>query len=112
MLPSVRSDFKCLERETERAKASGLLDFLLLLMVIFLYISAIPVFWGGFGQETGPVFLQDVTCNGTESFLLSCSHREIGSTTFCLQFMDVGVVCQGKVMYWVGWGGSFPLSFK
>ena len=87
---------------------SGLSDFLLLLMVIFFYIPAIPVLWGGFGQGTGPIFLQDVACHGTESFLLSCSRPEIGSTNYCSHFDDVGVVCQGKVMYWVGWGEVSP----
>ena len=80
-------------------------------MVIVLYIPAISVYRAGFGQGTGPVFsLEYVTCSGTESFLLSCIHWEIG-TTSCSHVEDVGVICQGKVMYWVGWG-KFPLSFK
>ena len=87
---------------------SGLSDFLSLLMVIFLYIPAIPVLWGGFGQGTGPIFFRNVACHGTESFLLSCSHPEIGSTNYCSHFDDVGVVCQGIGLG----GGKFPRIFK
>ena len=84
-------------------------DFLLLLNNG--NISAIPVLWSGFEQGTGPVFLEYVACDGTESSLLSCSHPGIG-TTSCSHVEDVGVVCpEGKVIYWVG-GGRFPSSFK
>ena len=79
-------------------------------MVIFLDISAIAVHRAGFGQGTGPGFLEYVRCNGTESFLLSCSHWEIG-TNYCSHVEDVGVVCpEGKVIYWVG-GGKVPHIF-
>ena len=81
-------------------RVSGLSDFLL----------AIPVFWDGFGQGASPVLLGGVTCNGTESFLLSCSHLGIG-TYYCSYFQNVGVVCpEGKVIYWVGEGSPYLLS--
>ena len=77
-------------------------------MIIFLYISAISVFWGAFGRGTGPTFLNGVVCNGTESSLLSCSHREIG-TTVCSHSQDVGVVCPpGKSC--IGEGSPYHLS--
>ena len=59
--------------------------------VLFLCISiAVAVFQGAFGQETGPLLLDDVKCTGRESSLLNCTHRKIGVTN-C--FYDVGVVC-------------------
>jgi len=116
-----RSDFKYLLSTKLRGlslpgpvggtRVSGLSDFILLLIVISLYVPAISVFRGGFGQgTTGPAFLLHVTCTGTESFLLSCGHWEIGRA-YCLHSEDVGVVCQGKVMYCIGWG-KVPLIFK
>ena len=82
-------------------------------MVIFLYIPAISVYQAGFGQGTGPVFLQEVTCDGTESSLLNCSHLEIGTTRYCSHSHDVGVVCPKGMKSCIGLGeGRFPLSFK
>ena len=88
------------------SRVSGLSDFLLLVMIIFL--SAIPVFWGVFGQGTGPTFLNDVVCTGTEPSLLSCSHREIG-TTSCSHEFDIGVVCPPGKLY-IGEGSPYCLS--
>ena len=73
-------------------------------------LSAISVFRGAFGQGTGPTFLNDVVCNGTESSLLSCSHRNVGPT-YCSHFEDVEVVCPtGKSCIGLGWG-KVPLTF-
>ena len=81
-------------------------------MVIFLYIPAIPVNWGSFGRGTGPIFLRYVACNGTESSLLSCSHREIGANWYCSSHV-AGVVCPKGIKSCIGLGGGrFPLSFK
>ena len=91
-------------------RVSDLSDFLLLVMIIFLYISAIPVFWGAFGEGTGPTFLNNLVCTGTESSLLSCSHREVG-TTYCRRVENVGVICPpGKSCIGLG-GGKILLIF-
>ena len=55
----------------------------------FMFILATAVHYAGFGQGTGPVFLQSVSCTGTESSLLNCSHR----VAYCLHNQDAGVVC-------------------
>jgi len=59
-------------------------------MVLFLSTIAIAVSRVTFGQGTGPVFLSNVGCTGTESSLLSCS--PIG-VTYCSHSQDAGVVC-------------------
>ena len=58
-------------------------------ILISLHTIVIAVFVAGFGQGTGPVFLEGVSCTGTESSLLSCSH-EVAN---CSHYFDAGVVC-------------------
>jgi len=55
----------------------------------FFVILAFAVYQAGFGHGTGPVFLTNVGCTGTEYSLLSCSHR----VAYCLHSQDAGVVC-------------------
>ncbi|KAM9457461.1 scavenger receptor cysteine-rich domain-containing protein DMBT1 [Clarias gariepinus] len=45
-----------------------------------------------FGQGSEPTWLDDVRCNGTESYLYQCSHREFGVEN-CGHDRDAGVVC-------------------
>ena len=65
--------------------------------VFFLFIAAIALTWAAFGRGTGPVYLNNVRCTGTESSLLSCSHREIG-VTYCSHSRDAGVVCPSRTL--------------
>ena len=60
-------------------------------MVVF-FIAAVPVYRAAFGQGTGPLLLYTVGCTGTESSLLSCSHRVVG-VNYCSHSNDAGVVC-------------------
>jgi hypothetical protein len=45
-----------------------------------------------FGPGTGPIFLDDVRCNGLENRLFDCSHRGI-EVEDCSHSQDAGVTC-------------------
>ena len=59
-------------------------------ILISLHTIAIAVSRAAFGQGTGPLFLVNVRCTGTESSLLSCSRSGIA---YCSHSSDAGVVC-------------------
>ena len=48
-----------------------------------------------FGQGSGPIFLDDVACSGSEGRLSFCQHAGFG-THNCGHSKDAGVVCSGK----------------
>ena len=48
-----------------------------------------------YGQGEGPIWFDNVKCNGSEGTLFECEHRGIG-THNCNHKEDVGVICQGK----------------
>ena len=48
-----------------------------------------------FGQGSGSIWLDSVTCTGSESTLASCGHLGVGVTRSCGHYEDVGVKCYG-----------------
>lgn len=48
-----------------------------------------------FGPGSGPVFVADVHCTGSEETLLQCSHSKISLGSYCNHNRDVGVRCEG-----------------
>ena len=48
-----------------------------------------------FGQGSGPIHLDNVTCNGSESRLIDCSHISIHN---CGHHKDAGVTCSGMLI--------------
>ena len=49
----------------------------------------------GFGQGSGSIWLDSVTCTGNESTLASCGHLGVGVTRSCYHYKDAGVTCSG-----------------
>ena len=58
--------------------------------------GAVPLDEATFGEGTGSIFLDEVSCLGTESLLLSCSNNGIGVHD-CAHYEDAGVRCQGNM---------------
>ena len=56
--------------------------------------DAIPVPGGTFGSGSGPIFLDDVICTGSEPSLLQCYSNEVGVHN-CDHSEDAGVQCAG-----------------
>ena len=48
-----------------------------------------------FGQGSGPIWLDSITCSGTESTLVSCGHLGVNITRSCSHSEDAGVRCSG-----------------
>ena len=48
-----------------------------------------------FSQGSGPIWLDSVTCTGSESILIRCGHLGVNITRSCSHFEDAGVRCYG-----------------
>lgn len=57
-----------------------------------LYFSHIGATEEYFGRGEGPIHLDDVACNGTESRLIECAAQ---TKHDCTHLEDAGVVCTG-----------------
>ena len=53
----------------------------------------------GFGQGSGSIWLDSVSCTGSESTLASCGHVGINITSDCNHTKDAGVRCETQSMY-------------
>ena len=63
----------------------------------FAHTGALALRSATFGQGTGPIFLDDLFCSGTESRLVDCGHNGIGNHN-CDHLEDASVRCQSKSM--------------
>ena len=59
-----------------------------------LILGAVPRYGSFYGRSSGPIFLTDLFCSGTESSLMDCN-RNVYDITSCYHFEDAGVECQG-----------------
>ena len=50
-----------------------------------------------FGAGSGPIFLDEVHCSGTEISLLECDKFNPVGVHMCEHSQDVGVQCEGNV---------------
>ena len=60
----------------------------------------IPVSNARFGQGRGPIWLDNVECNGTEGLLLECPHQGLGHHN-CGHDEDTGVICSSGKLYYI-----------
>ncbi len=60
------------------------------IIIIISYIGAVARSFAAFGQGTGPIWLDEVGCQGDEASLAFCP---IDSTHDCSHFEDAGVEC-------------------
>ena len=65
------------------------------IMILFC-LDAVAFEEAYFGEGTGPIWLDEVYCVGTESSLLSCSHNALGDHD-CDHSEDAGVRCTGNL---------------
>ena len=49
-----------------------------------------------YGPGAGPIWLDNVMCDGNESSLARCSHHGVNITNSCTHAKDVGVNCSGS----------------
>ncbi|KAL4219354.1 scavenger receptor [Mactra antiquata] len=61
-------------------------------MLGFQTANSIPVARATYGQGTGPILLDDLTCLGSESNIVQCSNKG-WYTSDCKHSEDVGVIC-------------------
>ena len=61
-----------------------------------LPLPGLTILSSGYFVGSGPIFLDQLACSGTEQSLLSCSSGRPVGLHQCNHTMDIGLKCQGK----------------
>ena len=64
-------------------------------MYLLLFLDVLPFNNSHFGEGSGSILLDEVSCSGVESNLLSCPHDQLGEHD-CDHSEDAGVRCTGR----------------
>ena len=56
------------------------------------YVGVLSVSASLFGAGDGPIWLDDVDCNGSEDSIFDCQHRGFGVHN-CVHTEDIGIIC-------------------
>ena len=63
-----------------------------------IFVGAQALYLARFGQGTGPIHLDNLICNSSESRLINCPHSGIGVHN-CAHSEDAGLRCQGMSIH-------------
>ena len=66
--------------------------------ILTCFSGAIALVNGLYVETDAPLFIRDVSCNGSESALLDCPYNALTQTS-CGPFSDAGIVCQGEAVH-------------
>ena len=67
---------------------------------MFVYQGAIPRLNSYYGRTTGPIWLDNIRCTGSESRIVNCAHNGIGVlASHCDHGDDSGIECPGKRLF-------------
>ena len=67
--------------------------YIIIIVFLCLILGALAFSTAHFGQGIGPILLDNVHCNGSESSLLDCNYHNQSN---CAHSADAGVRCQGE----------------
>ena len=70
-----------------------------------LGFSGASTFFSQYGRGSGPIWLNNVMCNGNEASLVECTYPGVGIIEDCTHDKDVGVRCNGfqSKTFCAGW---------
>ena len=67
-----------------------------ILFGLIFFLGAIALSNQLFTDQSIPLLVRDLNCNGTESFALDCAYNQRRDTS-CGMFEEAGIVCQGEL---------------